>query len=384
MSTFITKRLILAITVLVVGAFGLVAGASATTVENFDTYNTGQHLGGQGSWLDYGAWDSCFVVNDRSFSGQNSVNIDGGGQCANYLNNFLPASSTVQFWFYFTTSTDIGYTWRLGTTEAHNFVIIDSHHIYLTGGVYLTLDPITTGVWHNVIFSYDQNTDALSGSYDYGAWSTSTFPYDENELVWQMGAFQGVYFDSLSFGTTTDFTSCDYLPVDTCIATSGCYYNFVANSCFPVNPVYECGTGWFLGFCDTAQSCTDHAGYWYNENCWSTPSATTTSWSSYYADHSDFATPTAFITFLSGFTSPFLENIENWLNSFLQFFDKSNAIFYGEKLGGAIPVARSYLGIFNSFFGDFPISEIFLFFITAMVVFVVYKQIRNLINLIKP
>lgn len=387
MLTFTLKRLILAITVLFLGFMIIPDGvlAESTIIDDFDGYSDGTTLTSQGGWLGVSEWSSCYVENDYSFSTPNSAHASNG-QCANKLPDILPTSGTLQFWFYFASSTDLGYTWRIGTTEAQNFFNIDSSkYLYLNNGVFLVEnEQIPVGEWHNVVIEYDFVAGTERGRYDFGEWATTTPPASGDDLVFQMSGFDKFYFDSFLFGTTTSFTSCDYLPVDTCIATEGCYFNFVANSCFPVNPVYECGTGWFLGFCDTELACEDHGGYWYNNNCWETASATTTSFTGYYADHSDFATPTAFITFLSGFTSPFLENIENWLDSFFQFFDKSNAIFYGEKLGGAIPVARGYLGIFNSFFGDFPISEIFIFFIVALIIFVVYKQIRNLINLIKP
>ncbi|HUV72654.1 MAG TPA: hypothetical protein VMW25_06635 [Clostridia bacterium] len=384
MSTYFLKRLILSITVLVFGTFCFFNSVSAETVyyfnDGFDLYNVGM-LECQGGWLPFDYYNygytcpegnpdefSWLVNNERSYIGGKSIKANPNTELSYWNQNYIDITTTtkgvLEFYFYAEAKpSSFGFDLLQGNccgiiyhiTDDNSFDYRSSGDTYTIYGAFTDYELFR---WNKGSFEFDLELHrARIGLNDvFSEWASTT----SNQLYINRLL---VFFDYVS---TYDFF------VDNITMTSETLLPQV------------CSFGSYCTLCETQETCESHDCWWSNDLCWSIEPATTTSWPDYYAEHSEFTTTTPFVSYLSNFTAPFLENIETWLLSFAGFFSQVNAVHYGEQLGGAIPTARSYLGIFNSFFGDFPVSEIFIFFLTALVVFVVYRQIRNLINLVKP
>jgi len=383
-TTIKRKRLTTAITGVVFGAllcFLSFTGVSATAVDlfedDFETYDWELYdVNGQGYWYPIQACYSWHVGTTTVQSGSQALEYGNSGFCNGSYKDLTGVATTtastgsMSFNFYFTDPAPtnglyffIQYDNEKTSPERYQNAVLrlDMYDgITLRGGYYLNssstvANTIPLNTWNEIEIEYDLQNEVARAKLTGSDWSDYVAIRDVPYLTgyhFEGGSYT-IRIDNIQWGEGEG-----WLPY--------------------------CTFGTFVSLCETQELCEYYNGYWVNDYCWQTIPATTTDWISYYETHSDFATSTAFIEFLSSFTAPFLQNIQNWLNSFAVFFDSTKAIAYGEQLGGAIPTARGYLAVFNSFFGDFPLSEIFIFFLTAMVVFVVYKQIRNLINLIKP
>ena len=104
----------------------------------------------------------------------------------------------------------------------------------------------------------------------------------------------------------------------------------------------------------------------------------------FYLDFSDYDTPTALYNNLKNAIQPIFTTIGSNLIFFTSRFDSETAKDTGEKTGEAILLVRSYSSNLNTFFNDLPVSEFLLFYLTLLIVVIVFRIIKNLINLIKP
>ena len=104
----------------------------------------------------------------------------------------------------------------------------------------------------------------------------------------------------------------------------------------------------------------------------------------WYSQNSSYATPTALFTAFSHSIAPVIASIGNYIYNFSSRFTTANAQETGERLGGSIVLARSYLTNLNSFFNDLPVGQFLLFYIIALVLIIIFRVIKSLINLIKP
>jgi len=102
-------------------------------------------------------------------------------------------------------------------------------------------------------------------------------------------------------------------------------------------------------------------------------------WSDFYASNTQqFETSTPLFSKLADFIEPFFTKIGNLLLPFQNIFEPSKAVEIGTKFGNAIPVLRGYLAIINNFFGELPISEIFIVYLITAVVVIILKIILKL------
>jgi len=104
----------------------------------------------------------------------------------------------------------------------------------------------------------------------------------------------------------------------------------------------------------------------------------------FYLDFSAYDTPTAMYNNLKSAIQPIFITIGSNLTFFTSRFDSETAKDTGEKTGQAILLVRSYSSNLNTFFNDLPVSEFLLFYLTLLIVVIVFRIIKNLINLIKP
>ena len=104
----------------------------------------------------------------------------------------------------------------------------------------------------------------------------------------------------------------------------------------------------------------------------------------FYLDFSGYETPTAMYNNLKNAIQPIFTTIGSNLTFFTSRFDSETAKDTGEKTGQAILLVRSYSSNLNTFFNDLPVSEFLFFYLTLLIVVIVFRIIKNLINLIKP
>lgn len=110
-----------------------------------------------------------------------------------------------------------------------------------------------------------------------------------------------------------------------------------------------------------------------------------TSWSSYYAEHSDekFATSTEIFDTIASTFSGLIDKLTYFSENFKSIFDTNSAYTKGQSYGQAIPTIRGYIKPINDFFGGFPVSEIFIFILIIYLVVIVYRIVIRILNLIK-
>lgn len=108
-------------------------------------------------------------------------------------------------------------------------------------------------------------------------------------------------------------------------------------------------------------------------------------WQSYYASHTDskYPTSTAIFDSITGSFSSIVQKLASFVNDFKTLFDSASAYENGANLGEKIPIVRGYLAPINSFFGTLPISELFIFFIIALLVVVVYRIVARILHLVR-
>ena len=108
-----------------------------------------------------------------------------------------------------------------------------------------------------------------------------------------------------------------------------------------------------------------------------------TSPQTYYDLHSNYSTSTALFNDLTASVGALLSKIGNSLSAFAGKFTLSDAQNTGTIFGNSILLLRSYADNLNSFFGNLPISQFLVFYLIIFVAVVIFRLIKNLINLIK-
>jgi len=108
----------------------------------------------------------------------------------------------------------------------------------------------------------------------------------------------------------------------------------------------------------------------------------------FYTDDSEFC---GYFNIEIEYNEPYeFWNVSSWLGSKLQ--EKGETVvdlldftvWARGTTGQAILLVRSYSSNLNTFFNDLPVSEFLLFYLTLLIVVIVFRIIKNLINLIKP
>jgi hypothetical protein len=103
----------------------------------------------------------------------------------------------------------------------------------------------------------------------------------------------------------------------------------------------------------------------------------------YYTENSTYATSSAMYNTLTGTFAPVLLSVGQNLTDFATRFSQSNASSTGNQLGASIVIVRSYIQNINQFFYDFPLSQILLLYLIALVVVIILRLVKGLINLFK-
>lgn len=97
-------------------------------------------------------------------------------------------------------------------------------------------------------------------------------------------------------------------------------------------------------------------------------------WATFYSAHTEkWATSTELFASLAGKAAPILSWVGNFTADFKNLFNNASSSAMGTQLGQAVPTARGYLTIINSWFGYLPVSEIFIFYLLSALILIVLK-----------
>ena len=100
----------------------------------------------------------------------------------------------------------------------------------------------------------------------------------------------------------------------------------------------------------------------------------------WYASNTDYATPTAFFSSISGMLSPLFSKIGEFGSRIYGFFNQDEAFSRGKNIGEILPTFKLYIAQFSFLFGGFPIIEIFILAMVVMVGFFLFKLVFRLIR----
>jgi hypothetical protein len=104
----------------------------------------------------------------------------------------------------------------------------------------------------------------------------------------------------------------------------------------------------------------------------------------YYSIHSNYATSTDLFLNLIGAVEPIIITIGDNLTFFSANFDQDIAKETGQKTGDAVLMIRSYSSNLNTFFNNLPVAEFLFFYLTLLIVVIVFRLIKNLLGIAKP
>ena len=373
-------KIILAGFIILAGLFLVWQFTFASTIfeDDFETYSLGELLN-QGGWSTTTGYTN--YVNPDEFEVQSSITKVGAKAVKIFggvgVNQGIEKTGTPK------TSGTIG-VWIMRDNE-----VINSYDSYLIvefvekanyststniAGVALGYSSVLSmsnasnstwaiNVWKHIQLEWQSlPSEKIRWKIDDGNWSAWVSPagywnygIDTIRFVETFGNTTNGYFDSIT-EAEPELNCGDYETPIACTNEGG------------ENPTNNCAWNYLIAYCQP----------YFLE----TPTSTF-DFIDYYAEHSNFSTPTAFILSLSDFASPLIENLQSFLDGFDDIFDKTEASAKGAEIGSAIPTARGYLAVINDFFGDFPISELFIFLILTILVIIVFRVIRTLIQLVK-
>jgi hypothetical protein len=158
-----------------------------------------------------------------------------------------------------------------------------------------------------------------------------------------------------------------------------------------------CGANLDCVFCGNQTDCENNNCLWitdwtntgYFTNCVpkvepiiSEVASSTINATTFYNDFCNYSAPTSLYLGLTNLTGGFISYLSSWLSNFSNFFDLTQAQEKGTILGQAIPKARGYLDNFNSIFGDIPIGEIFILYLTIYIAIIIFRIARHIKGLL--
>jgi len=104
----------------------------------------------------------------------------------------------------------------------------------------------------------------------------------------------------------------------------------------------------------------------------------------YYLQHSNFSTSTGLFNNLTNSVGALIQSVGNSLSAFAGKFSLSDAQKTATMVATSISTIRTYSNNLNSFFGSLPVSQIIFLYLIIFVAVIIFRLIKNLVNLIKP
>lgn len=354
--------------------------------DTFESYNEGP-LTGQGDWNAQGVHASCNVVStSTAYAGSKSVYASS--TCGNNKTAVLPESGLLSF--YFRTeenhSNPASRIYLGNFADNHYSISIETPHLIITGdSTFKITSSLTNNVWHKLLLDYDFNTDYLRAKLNNATWTPNVGFQDGHGDKFTFINYFGFHFDNVtttaSSCTSQNCSNCNFAD---CQELPECTWNSGTQSCGKNYTKILCGPWWQCQWCVTQATCQNVGCTWQNGVCsWYFQEEDLTPWDSYYADHSDYATPTNFINELASSTGPFYNTLRGWATSFGALFSASSGQGYGSTTGYVIPYLRGWGNAFNNFFNDLPVIQ--LVFVSLLLLFasILWQVLKGLWTFIK-
>jgi len=243
--------------------------------------------------------------------------------------------------------------------------------------------------WTDTEIYYFSQTPSISISY----------PHDNDEIA---GAFniQGTF--SIPTGKSADYITISFDPVGAGYSLLTHFSQYISGQSqgtfsIPVSGIplgyYDITISFVGGDYDGYIGATIHNVHLVNDIPPVLPSGETTPSSPifgyispdiYYSQHSNYSTSTGLFNNLTNSVGALIENVGNSLSAFAGKFSLSDAQQTATMVASSISTIRTYSNNLNSFFGSLPVSQILFLYLILFVAVIVFRLIKNLVNLIKP
>jgi hypothetical protein len=384
--------------------FFITGVAQADKYIDFEDYNLGE-LDEQFGWeceTSQTGWAT--IQNEVIIAGTKTMYLrsaGGYGYCEKNDFDIIESNGKLSIKYYFSqVYTPTGfylYLQSYASTPLPHYIDVARLRVY-----YHTLKALDNTIWvdigdvyeyyvYNITIEWDLDTQKYRVKIDNNNFSNwLSFAY--YDLNYPVEFINTIYMTDAWYGWVDDInlqgTECDSEHLFNCHTLVSCnnaggFWDIVAQVCFKFENLISCGAGNNLQYCENETDCENNGGYWYNDFCYEAETSIL-DFLEYYNAHSDFDTPTSFVSSLAGFVSPFLQSAGNFLETFKNNFDITQATAKGYLLGSAISQARGYLDIVNDFFGGLPIAEMLLLFIIVIVLIVIVRVVIKIIHIVKP
>ena len=396
--------------------------ASSIFVDTFDTYNNG-NLSGQGGWSTCATYTSAVVQDTIVGSGSKAAQFNGTNKKSGCKIGTSQASGLVSFWVRRDNTTNTTIRMRQGVSGDYWQLSITNIAGFSNSGTGTCLGNLSmsTDGWYIVVVEWTPNQDRINwNGTGWSNWCATNFISLDRWEQFNSSTYN-LYLDqigegvcmlgSCDFCTTPqmcqaadccwyyshlpDFNVCSDCPSECAGGYYDCAYCLTQEDCEDYTPTcywendqcyYSsavCGEGLMVIYCTTEVTCTGNGGYWYDEFCWTTPKSTLTSWENYYDTNGENEEPTEFVNGLATAVGDFISKVGGFLTTFNTSFDKRAAYQRGQDFGSYVPIAMGYLGILDTFAGNLPFEDFFLFILIFMLAVGVFRIVRSIIQLIK-
>jgi len=413
---------------------GVLAGTTYYSTD-FEDFSIGA-VGGDEDWTG-----SCAITEVKSYSGTKSLYLNLSSNDAQLTIATSVPIGYLSFNIWASTgnsSYEVSMIYWTYPTGKVGVKILDEQLVSeVCGG---SVAPLSPNVWHNVVVEWcrgdpecGENDHKYRFKVDNGEWSDWCFYVSLsaiNLFRWRNNTGGGTTYIYIDDVVATDFMpgcniencgdcenwfscgdvgccwyetwwgwpaeneciscptgDCGEGPLDcqNCLSTTTCA---LWENCYWANELCkfgtgECGPGLSCDFCYSSSTCIAQDCFWYDTYCWFSGPIEVSDWATYYAEHGDYPTSTAWIDGLASKTETMFNSLSGFLSGFVNAFDNEEAQAQGIYFGSIIPEARGHLNSLNMFFGELPVAQAFLFLITFLVAIGIFRLIRNIIALIK-
>lgn len=100
----------------------------------------------------------------------------------------------------------------------------------------------------------------------------------------------------------------------------------------------------------------------------------------WYAEHTEYATPTAFFSDFTNFLSPIFVKIGEFGSRVQNYFNQNEAHARGNNIGSILPTFGVYINEVSFLFGDFPLLNMFFVGIALLIGFFLFKLIIKVVR----
>lgn len=361
----------------------LTINAATDFTDNFDSYDYGDFRG-NGNWTVY-ASNTLFItdIQYKSYP-QSLIFATTSSSKVRSLDKILPVgqeNGSFKFYNKIVNNGAGGYLLAgLDGDSDYCFGLIGSFEPYgvvwffTTDTNYLIASSTIPTSWYS--FEIEWNLS--------GASTTHQVRYKVNDLFWS--------------DWIISFPLCDSV-VELHIEDSQIYYSqtdeYFFDSFSQTVGYGICGTELDCIYCENQTDCENNNCFWtqlwvgYNVfECFPTQSlieeilGNDLDCAPFYASNSSYATPTGIFDSLCGVSGGIINYLSSWISHFSNLFDLTQARQKGIEFGEAIPKARGYIDFFNNIFGNLPIGEIVIIYLTVLIAVIIFRITRHTKSLI--